>query len=61
MDSNIQSGYSNPQTDVNEMVTFDDILFTLECRGQTKLAKKFLRNYLKNFARIYKKEIGLYE
>ena len=33
------------------MVAFDEIIFNLVCTGNTRLAKKFTRNYLKNFYR----------
>lgn len=57
------SGNSMPQNnvDVDDMITLDDIVFTLQCKGETKLANKFVRNYLKNFAKLYSSEIGLYE
>ncbi len=49
------SGYSNPQNnvDVEDKIALDNIVFTLQCKGETKLAKKFVKNYLKNFAMIY--------
>lgn len=43
---------------VEDKIALDNIVFTLMCKGETKLAKKFTRNYLKNFKSVYG---GIYE
>ena len=33
----------------NNEIALDDIVFNLMCKGESKIAKMFIRNYLKNF------------
>lgn len=47
-------GLESEQKD-DGMIEFDEIIFNLVCTGNSDLAKKFTRNYLKNF---YKKGVS---
>lgn len=42
-------GLESEKNDTDDMVAFDEIIFNLVCTGNNELAKKFTRNYLKNF------------